>query len=183
MSFSRVMSEADIDAIGGIQPLPAPELLRLWREHAGNIPRNLHRGSLMSLQMLVVSGPDEKKVFTIQAGPDLMLGRGQQCLYRLNDPRASRAHCQILLEGEQAIVIDNGGSGGTLVNGVAGETAVLKLGDVVQIGDTRAAAAARRFPAGRRPGGRGAGATRCQSGRPQDTDKLVAAEWTAPRAL
>jgi serine/threonine protein kinase len=90
----------------------------------------------MSLQLLVVDGPDASKVFTIQAGPDLMLGRGQQCLYHLNDPRVSRAHCQVLLEGEQAVVIDNGGSGGTLVNGVPVKRQALKLGDVVHIGDT-----------------------------------------------
>jgi serine/threonine protein kinase len=91
----------------------------------------------MSLQLLIVSGPDAKKVFTVHAGPDNMMGRGSHALYQLNDPRVSRSHCQILLEGEQAVVIDNGGSGGTLVNGASVKRHVLKLGDVLQIGDTQ----------------------------------------------
>ena len=41
----------------------------------------------MRLELLVVKGPDPNKVFTLHAGPDQMLGRGKQCLYRLNDPR------------------------------------------------------------------------------------------------
>lgn len=91
----------------------------------------------MSLQLLVIEGPDKDKVFTIQAGPELMLGRGQQSLYRLSDPRVSRAHCQFLLEGDQVSVIDNGGSGGTLVNGAAVKRHKLKLGDVLVVGDSK----------------------------------------------
>jgi WD40 repeat protein/tRNA A-37 threonylcarbamoyl transferase component Bud32 len=39
-SLSRVMCEADIDATGGIQPLPAPELLRLWGELRRKYPKD-----------------------------------------------------------------------------------------------------------------------------------------------
>jgi serine/threonine protein kinase len=91
----------------------------------------------MSLQLLVVAGPDKGRAFTLQAGADLMIGRGTQSLYRLNDPRVSRAHCQVLLEGEQAVVVDNGGSGGTLVNGKPIQRHILKPGDVLHIGDTQ----------------------------------------------
>jgi serine/threonine protein kinase len=91
----------------------------------------------MSLQLHVIAGPDAGGVHTLQAGADLMLGRGQQSFYRVTDGRVSRAHCQLLLEGDQVSVIDNGGSGGTLVNGKPVKRAVLKLGDVVQVGDTR----------------------------------------------
>jgi serine/threonine protein kinase len=90
----------------------------------------------MSLQLLVIAGPDKDRAFTLQAGPELMLGRSQRCLYRLTDPRASRAHCQLLLEGEQATVID-ASSGGTFVNGAPVSRHRLKLGDVLQIGDTQ----------------------------------------------
>jgi serine/threonine protein kinase len=91
----------------------------------------------MSFQFVVVAGPDKDRVFTVQPGPDLMLGRAAQSYYRVNDPRVSRSHCQVLLEGEQVSVVCNGGSGGTLVNGKAVKRQVLKLGDVLQVGDTQ----------------------------------------------
>src|SRR5262245_4428615 len=92
---------------------------------------------VMSLQLLVVSGPEQGRAFTLDAGPNLMLGRGQHCHYRLADPRVSRNHCQLLLEGDQVTVVDTGGSGGTLVNGKPVTRHALKVGDVVQVGDTQ----------------------------------------------
>jgi serine/threonine protein kinase len=91
----------------------------------------------MSLQLHVIAGPDKDRTFTLQAGPDLMLGRSTHSLYRLSDPRVSRVQCQILLEGDQVTLIDNSGSGGTMVNGKKITRQVLKLGDLIQIGDTQ----------------------------------------------
>jgi hypothetical protein len=91
----------------------------------------------MSLQLLVIAGPDKDRAFTLQAGPELLLGRSQRCLYRLSDPRVSRAHCQVRLEGERVTVLDDGTTGGTFVNGTKVSRQVLKLGDVLQIGDTQ----------------------------------------------
>src|SRR5262249_43956161 len=85
----------------------------------------------MSLQFLIVAGPDKDRVLTIQPGPDLMLGRSQHCFYQLSDPRVSRNHCQVLLDGEQATVIDNASHGGVFVNGQKVARAALKLGDVL----------------------------------------------------
>jgi serine/threonine protein kinase len=91
----------------------------------------------MSLQFQIVAGPDAGRVHTLQSGSDLMLGRGDKSFYRLTDPRASRAHCQIVLEADKVTVVCNGGSGGTLVNGKPVQKQVLKLGDVVQVGNTQ----------------------------------------------
>src|SRR5438067_623276 len=91
----------------------------------------------MSLQVIIIAGPDEGKAFTLQSGPDLMLGRGSSSLYRLSDPRASRAHCQITLEGDQATLLDNDSSSGTFINGVQVKKHVLKLGDVIRVGETQ----------------------------------------------
>jgi serine/threonine protein kinase len=91
----------------------------------------------MSLQFAVTAGPDAGRSLTLQAGADLMLGRAQNAFYRLNDPRVSRTHCQLLLEGDRVTVVCNGGSGGTLVNGKPVQRHELKLGDVLQIGDTQ----------------------------------------------
>jgi serine/threonine protein kinase len=91
----------------------------------------------MSLQLVVIAGPDKDRVFALQVGPDLMLGRSQSARYRLNDPRVSRVHCQVLLDADEATVIDQGGSSGTLVNGTKVSRHTLKLGDVLQLGDSK----------------------------------------------
>lgn len=91
----------------------------------------------MSLQLLVIAGPDINRSFILHEGENLMLGRAQQAYYRLNDPRVSRNHCQIVREGDNVTVIDNGGSGGVLVNGKPVKKQTLKAGDVVQVGDTQ----------------------------------------------
>src|SRR5262245_21476946 len=88
-------------------------------------------------QLEVIAGPDSGKKWTLNTGPDLFMGRAGHVLYRLTDPRVSRTHCQILLDEDQVTVICLGGSGGTLVNGKPIERQALKLGDVVQIGDTQ----------------------------------------------
>jgi serine/threonine protein kinase len=91
----------------------------------------------MSLQLIVIAGPDQGRTFTIQPGSNLTLGRGERSLYRLTDPCVSRAHCEVVLDGEQVTVIDNGGKGGVKVNGQPVERQALRLGDVVQVGDTQ----------------------------------------------
>ncbi|HEX5271277.1 MAG TPA: FHA domain-containing serine/threonine-protein kinase [Gemmataceae bacterium] len=91
----------------------------------------------MSLQLLVIAGPDKGRAFTLQSGPNLMLGRSAQAYYQLNDPRVSRNHCQVINDGDAVSVVCNGGSGGTLVNGKAVKQQALKVGDVLQLGDTQ----------------------------------------------
>jgi eukaryotic-like serine/threonine-protein kinase len=91
----------------------------------------------MSLQLVVTAGPDAGRTLTLQSGTDLMLGRGEKSFYRLTDPRVSRAHCQVAVEGENAVVTCNGGAGGTKVNGKVVQKHTLKLGDVLQIGDSQ----------------------------------------------
>src|SRR5687767_13384362 len=54
----------------------------------------------MSLELFVLSGLDKNKTFTLNVGPNLMLGRSATAQYQLTDPRVSRNHCQILLEGD-----------------------------------------------------------------------------------
>jgi hypothetical protein len=55
----------------------------------------------VSLQLLVIAGPDQGRAFLLHAGPDLMLGRSANAYYRpLNDPRVSRNHCQLLRDGD-----------------------------------------------------------------------------------
>lgn len=100
----------------------------------------------MSLQLHVIAGPDAGRTFTIQSSEDSLLGRGQNCLYRLNDPRVSRSHALIRLDADRATIVDNGGSGGVIVNGAAINEHLLKLGDVIQIGDTQVRVQMGDFP-------------------------------------
>src|SRR6185437_4519920 len=91
----------------------------------------------MALQFLVVAGLDQGRVFTLNAGRDLMLGRSAQAQYQLTDPRVSRNHCQVLLQGDDVVVMCNGGSGGTFINDKQVQRQAMKPGDVLKIGDTQ----------------------------------------------
>lgn len=91
----------------------------------------------MSLQFHIISGLDTGRTHTVHAGDEMIIGRGNHAYYRMSDPRVSRAHCQVLLEGDQVTIVCLGGSGGTLVNGKPIKKQILKLGDVVQVGDTQ----------------------------------------------
>src|SRR4029079_15906443 len=101
----------------GGQDLRGREAAQGGRVGATDGPRPHDGAPRMSLQLLVLSGPDRDRVIAIQAGADLLVGRGQTSFYRLNDPRVSRTHCQLLLEGDQVTAVCQGGSGGTFVNG------------------------------------------------------------------
>ena len=67
----------------------------------------------MSLQLLVIDGPDVGRVFTLHPGDDNILGRSKDALYQVNDLRASRSHCQVIREGDRVTLVCLGGSGGT----------------------------------------------------------------------
>ncbi len=89
------------------------------------------------LQFVVVEGPDKNARFPIADGDGHLLGRGQDVVYKLTDPRASRKHCEVQFHGDQVTLIDNGSTGGTFVNGSKITSRVLKPGDVINIGDTK----------------------------------------------
>src|SRR5262245_41913157 len=85
----------------------------------------------------VVEGPNEGHVFIIAEGGGNVLGRHQNAFYRLTDPRVSRQHCEIRRQGETVMILDNGGSGGMLVNGKQVNRAGLRHRDTIQIGNTK----------------------------------------------
>lgn len=91
----------------------------------------------MSLQLVVLTGADAGKTFTLNVGPNLMLGRSTQAQYVLSDPRVSRNHCQILLQGDEILLRCNSSSSGTFVNGKKIQEHHLKPGDLLQVGDTQ----------------------------------------------
>lgn len=61
-------------------------------------------------------------------------GRSPQATIPIRDASMSREHCEIVLEGGIATVVDRGSMNGTLVNGVRMDRKVLAPGDKIQIG-------------------------------------------------
>src|SRR5262245_19525388 len=61
-------------------------------------------------------------------------GRSPQAAIPIRDASMSREHCEIILEGTVATVVDRGSMNGTLVNGTRTERKVLAPGDKIQIG-------------------------------------------------
>ncbi|MFL5340740.1 MAG: protein kinase domain-containing protein [Gemmataceae bacterium] len=90
---------------------------------------------MSSPQFLIVGGPDKDRIFPVHPGAN-QLGRHQDATYKLNDPRVSRFHCEIKIEGDKVSIKDLGGSGGVLVNGQKVTEHTLRGGDLVQVGET-----------------------------------------------
>jgi serine/threonine protein kinase len=88
-------------------------------------------------QLIVTSGPDKDSRFPLADGTGHMLGRQQGVAYKLNDPRVSRAHVEIRVEGERVTILDKNSSGGTFVNGNRITEQVLRPRDMIQVGDSQ----------------------------------------------
>ncbi|HET6574042.1 MAG TPA: FHA domain-containing serine/threonine-protein kinase [Fimbriiglobus sp.] len=85
---------------------------------------------------VVVGGDYKDRKFPVHPGSGHLLGRHSEASYMVHDPSVSRFHCMINNEDGVVTVLDQPGSGGTLVNGAAVASHVLGHGDVLQVGDT-----------------------------------------------
>jgi serine/threonine protein kinase len=88
-------------------------------------------------QIEIIEGPDKGRIFTLNEGQTVEIGRGEKTSTKLRDPRVSRKHCQLTVEDGRYRLACAGGAGGTLVNGKPITQCELRLGDVVRIGDTQ----------------------------------------------
>ena len=70
----------------------------------------------------------------VELGPGSVLGREKSCHLVLDDARCSRRHA--VLEADGLTIRDTQSANGIFVNGRKVETAVLKAGDLVRLGDT-----------------------------------------------
>ena len=68
-------------------------------------------------QLVVIAGPDQGRIFSLQEGEPLVIGRGQDTATRLKDPQVSRIHCQVKVEGNKALLISSSTKSPMLVNG------------------------------------------------------------------
>jgi len=91
----------------------------------------------MKRQLVVIAGPDTGRIFPLDDGQSLVIGRGQASNTQINDPRMSRVHCQVQADGGKTWLLDNGSSSGTLVGGEKITRHELKPGDVFQVGETQ----------------------------------------------
>ncbi len=91
----------------------------------------------MGMHLVVIAGPDKGRSFPLSPAAPLVVGRGKDTDTRLTDPHASRVHCQVQFDGDQAVVVDRGTAAGTLVNGKKITQHVLKPSDVIRIGETQ----------------------------------------------
>lgn len=82
----------------------------------------------------VVAGPDAGKEFPICAGTSTV-GRGRDCDVRLTDPMTSRRHARIHV-GEAVEIHDLGSVNGVIVGDSPVESATLRPGDTVRLGDS-----------------------------------------------
>lgn len=88
------------------------------------------------MQLVVINGADKGRTFALEDGQTLKVGRGQASDTQINDPRMSRVHCHVQVDGGQVLLIDAGSSSGTHVRGQKVEKHALQPGDTFRIGDT-----------------------------------------------
>lgn len=90
----------------------------------------------MQRQLIVISGPDQGRTFTLSDGQSLSIGRGQASNTQINDPRMSRVHCHIAVDGGKTTLTDANSTGGTHVGSTKIREYELRPGDTFRIGDT-----------------------------------------------
>ena len=90
----------------------------------------------MSARLVVIAGPDQGKAFPLSTAEPLLVGRGRTATVRLADPHVSRSHCQVKIEGGQAVVEDLDSVSGIFVNDARVRTQALRPGDVLRVGST-----------------------------------------------
>jgi len=66
----------------------------------------------------------------------ILLGRGQECQVRLEDPLASRQHCRLERLGDETFLVDLGSSNGTWMHGEKVGRCALAPGQEFRIGST-----------------------------------------------
>jgi hypothetical protein len=90
------------------------------------------------MPFLIVLSPDAERGRRIDIGHDMVVGRGDRCDIRFDDPFVSRTHAGLRCHGRSVWVQDLGSAGGTFVNGVPAQTEhELRPGDVLALADIR----------------------------------------------
>ncbi len=87
----------------------------------------------MSVALVVFGKKSGRKDFALETGP-VLIGRKTDADLRIPVAEVSRAHCEIIVEGDDVKLRDLGSSNGTFVNQQKVSRATLKPGDQITIG-------------------------------------------------
>lgn len=90
----------------------------------------------MAIQLRVLTGKDSGKTFVLKENETFLIGRDMGTNTRLKDPHVAMLHCQLVLQGTEAVVADRNSTGGTFVNGQRATEGRLRLGEKIRVGDT-----------------------------------------------
>ncbi len=89
----------------------------------------------MSGLNVTFSAGQGQRTFTLEPqGKTVVVGRGSEAELYVNSPRLSRRHCEVKLSEHGVEVHDLGSSNGTFLNGHRIDRALVRPGDVVQVG-------------------------------------------------
>jgi len=87
-------------------------------------------------RLVVVQGPNVGTVYPLLEHK-LLIGRGEECQIALDDASVSRVHVEVLRTEHGLMILDQGSSNGLRINGADLPSAMLRSGDVVELGDVR----------------------------------------------
>jgi pSer/pThr/pTyr-binding forkhead associated (FHA) protein len=87
-------------------------------------------------RLIVVQGPNVGNVYPLLEHK-LLIGRGEECQIALDDASVSRVHVELLRTEHGLMILDQGSSNGLRINGADLPSAMLRSGDVVELGDVR----------------------------------------------
>lgn len=89
-------------------------------------------------RLVVLVGPVPGVEFPLDAGPEVAIGRAEECAVSINHPSVSRVHARVQkLANGRYEVIDQGSANGLRVNGVDLARKVLEAGDMIELGDVK----------------------------------------------
>lgn len=90
-----------------------------------------HRKTLF---LELAEGPGAPAEFRLDR-PEIVIGRDEQAGIPVTSAKASRRHAVLRLKQDEYVLHDEGSRNGVYLNGLRIHSAVLRVGDVVQIGD------------------------------------------------
>lgn len=90
----------------------------------------------MNVALVMLCADGSRRTFAITK-PMTVIGRREECDFRVPLPSVSRRHCRLVKDGQYVRVEDLGSSNGTRVNGERVELAVLSAGDVLSVGPVK----------------------------------------------
>ena len=88
------------------------------------------------IRIEVVGGPDRGLVADLP-GPEARVGTGKECELVLTDPKVSRLHLVVRVEGDSIRIVDAGSTNGTILGGLSIRDACARPDSTLEIGASR----------------------------------------------